>query len=403
MKILVANIGSTSFKYQLLDMETERILARGAVERIGEDESPVVLRTYPEGGDMRSWTQNFRVANHADAVRFCFQCLTTSPVACLSDISEISGIGFKAVHAGKVTGVQLVTNEILSAMEEMVDIAPAHNPPYIAAMRQIREQFPSIPLVAAFETGFHADIPEANRLYAVPYEWIDKYQIRRYGFHGASHRFVAGRMAEIFGRSDLRIISCHLGGSSSLCAIRDGKSVASSMGGSPQGGLPQNNRVGDFDPYLIPHLMKQTGKSCEEILEIMSKQGGLYGLGGVGSDIRDILVALDEGNPRAKTAIDVYVYDIRRYLGAYMVELGGIDALVFTGGIGENQPYIRAQVCRNLEAFGIKIDPRKNDSCRVESCISTPNSPTQIWVVTANEEIVVARQTRDLLTKIQKY
>ncbi len=390
MKILVANIGSTSFKYRLYDMTDETQLAKGRIERIGEAESPVEVEA-----NGQKFAEMLPVPNHAEAVRQCLKQLTSPEVGCLKSPSDVSAIGFKAVHGGRVTGVQIVTDEVLAAMEEMVDIAPAHNPPYIAAMRQLREQLPEVPLVAAFETGFHADIPEANRLYAVPDEWIEKYQIRRFGFHGASHRYISVRTAEILGRNDLRIISCHLGGSSSVCAIANGKSRASSMGGSPQGGLPQNNRVGDFDPYLLPHLMKQTGKSCEEILAILGKQGGLYGLsGGVGTDVRDLMAAVDAGNAKAKRAIDVYVYDIRRYLGAYLVELGGADVIVFTGGIGENQWRIRAQVCRNLGEFGIVLDDAKNQECRsTEMCISAENSRTKIYVIPTNEEIIVARQT----------
>lgn len=394
MKILVANIGSTSFKYRLYDMSDETQLAKGRIERIGDALSPVEVEV-----DGRKFSETLPVPNHGEAVRQCLKQLTSPEVGCLRDASEVSAIGFKAVHGGRVTGVQIINDEVLAAMEEMVDIAPAHNPPYIAAMKQLRELLPDVPLVAAFETGFHADIPEANRLYAVPDEWIEKYQIRRFGFHGASHRFISVRTVEIFGRNDLRIISCHLGGSSSICAIADGKSRASSMGGSPQGGLPQNNRVGDFDPYLLPHLMKRTGKSCEEILAILGKQGGLLGLsGGVSNDARDLMDAMDAGNPRAKRAIDVYVYDIRRYLGADLVELGGADVIVFTGGIGENQWRIREMICRNLQAFGIVLDPQKNQACRaVEACISAENSKVKIYVIPTNEEIIVARQTANAI------
>jgi len=394
MKILVANIGSTSFKYRLYDMTNEAQLAKGRIERIGEPLSPIEVEV---GG--KTFSEEFPVPDHGEAVRQCLRQLTSPEVGCLKDPAEVQGIGFKAVHGGRVTGVQIIDESVLAAMEEMVDIAPAHNPPYIAAMRQLRAQLPKVPLVAAFETGFHADIPEANRLYAVPDEWIDEFQIRRFGFHGASHRYISVRSAEIFGRKDLRIISCHLGGSSSICAIADGKSRATSMGGSPQGGLPQNNRVGDFDPYLLPHLMKRTGKSCEELLAILGKQGGLYGLsGGVGTDIRDILAAVNAGNEKAIRALDVYVFDIRRYLGAYLVELGGADLIVFTGGIGENQWSIREMICRDLSELGIVLDPEKNRECRAsEMCISAGESRVKICVIPTNEELIVARQTVEAL------
>ena len=396
MKVLVANIGSTSFKYRLYEMDGEIQLAKGRIDRIGEASSPVEVEV-----NGQKFTKELPVPNHGEAVRQCLQQLTSPEVGCLKDPSEVSAIGFKAVLGGRVTGVQIVTDEIIKAMEEVVDIAPAHNPPYIAAMKQLREILPEVPLVAAFETGFHADIPEANRTYAVPDEWIEKYNIRRLCFHGASHRYISVRTAQLLGRNDLRIISCHLGGSSSICAIKDGKSRASSMGGSPQGGLPQNNRVGDFDPYLLPYLMKKTGKSCEEILEILGKKAGLLGMsGGVGTDLRDILAAADAGNPKAKRAIDVLVFDIRRYLGAYLIELGGADVIVFTGGIGENQWRIREMVCRNLSEFGIILDPAKNEACRAEEMrISTDSSKVQVWVIPTNEEIIVARQTVAAITK----
>ncbi|MDO5113021.1 MAG: acetate/propionate family kinase [Planctomycetia bacterium] len=385
MKILVANIGSTSFKYRLFDMTDGQMLARGGMERIG----------------CASACGKVEIPDHGTAVERCLRDLTDPEKGCLGSLSEVSAIGFKAVHGGHITGVQGVTEEVLAAMEEVVAIAPAHNPPYIAAMRQLRKRFPEIPLVAAFETGFHADIPEANRLYAVPQEWITKYQIRRFGFHGASHRYISWRIAELCGRTEGRWISCHLGGSSSICAIRDGKSVATSMGGSPQGGLPQNNRVGDFDPYLLPHLMKRTGKTCEELLSILGSQGGLWGLSdGCSTDIRDLLAAAESGNAKAQLALDVYVFDIRRYLGSYLVELGGADGIIFTGGIGEHRPEIRQAVCRNLAELGIELDEAANADCHgTECCISVPESRVKVFVIPTNEEWVVACQTRSWLDK----
>ena len=298
----------------------------------------------------------------------------------------MSAIAFKAVHGGRISGVQRVTPEVLAAMEEMNDVAPAHNPPYIKAMRLLSEKLPEIPLVAAFETDFHRTIPDGNRYYAVPYEWAENGLVRRYGFHGASHRYIAARTAELLGPG-LRIISCHLGGSSSLCAIRDGQSVATSMGFSAQSGLPQNNRVGDFDPFALPVIMKHTGKSLDEVLAILANQSGLLGLSGVSGDLRDIDEAAAAGNARAKLALDVFAASVRHYLGAYLVELGGADVIVFTGGIGENRPAFRAAVCRNLEELGIVLDPEANAvgqgrgqsqrrataACRFGSCPPTKN------------------------------
>ncbi|MEE8451244.1 MAG: acetate/propionate family kinase [Thermoguttaceae bacterium] len=392
MKILVANLGSTSFKYRLLDMTDESQLARGGIERIGSPES----RCFVEVGDRRS-EQTVHVPDHAEAVRQCLAQLTDPQSGCLREASEVAAIGFKAVHGGSVTGVQRVTPEVLAAMEEMNPVAPAHNPPYIAAMRQLGEQLPEIPLVAAFETDFHRTIPDRNRYYAVPYEWADEALIRRWGFHGASHRYIATRTAELLGRDDLRIISCHLGGSSSLCAIQGGQSVATSMGFSAQSGLPQNNRVGDFDPFALPVIMGRTGKSLQEVLDTLASQSGLSGLGGVGGDIRDIMQAAEDGNARARLALDVYAGSVRHYLGAYLVELGGADVIVFTGGIGEHRAAFRTMVCRDLEQLGIVLDPSANEAAEDEAKISAQDSRVQIWVVPTNEEIIVARQAKQLM------
>jgi acetate kinase len=323
--------------------------------------------------------------------------LTDPERGCLSDASEVSAIAFKTVHGGHFSGVQRVTPEVLSAMEVVSEVAPAHNPPYIAAMRLLGEKLPQIPLVAAFETDFHQSIPECNKLYAVPYEWAEKGVIRRWGFHGASHRFIARRTAELLGRDDLRIISCHLGGSSSICAIRDGRSVATSMGMSPQSGLPQNNRVGDFDPFALPVVMQQTGKSLTEVLSILANQSGLLGVSGVSGDIRDIDAAAKAGNARARLAIDLYVASIRHYLGAYLVELGGADVIVFTGGIGENQAELRSSICQNLGQLGIELDATANRDARGEASIHATSSRAQIWVMPTNEELVVAGQAAELL------
>ena len=393
MKILVANLGSTSFKYRLFDMAAGEQLARGGIERIGLPESRCTIEI---GG--RKQEKTLRVPDHAEAVHQCLAQLTDPASGCLKEAAEVSAIAFKAVHGGRFSGVQRVTPEVLAAMEEMNDVAPAHNPPYIKAMRLLSEKLPEIPLVAAFETDFHRTIRDGNRYFAIPYEWAEKGLVRRYGFHGASHRYIAQRTAELLGPG-LRIISCHLGGSSSLCAIRDGRSVATSMGFSAQSGLPQNNRVGDFDPFALPMIMKHTGKSLAEVLSILASQGGLLGLSGVSGDLRDIDEAAAAGNARAKLAIDVYASAVRHYLGAYLVELGGADAIVFTGGIGENRPAFRATVCRNLEELGIVLDPEANQSAKGEARVSATNSRVQIWTIPTNEELIVARQAAQLLSE----
>ncbi|GIW93101.1 MAG: acetate kinase [Pirellulaceae bacterium] len=388
MMILVANLGSTSFKYRLFRMPEEEQLARGGVERIGAAES----RCFVEIGGTRH-ERVATVADHAAALEQCLAQLTDPQHGCLENAAQVAAVGFKAVHGGRVGGVQRVTPEVLAAMEEMNDVAPAHNPPYVRAMRLLAERFPQLPLVAAFETGFHDSIPEPLRLYGVPYEWAEKYQVRRWGFHGASHRYIAGRSAQILGRNDARVISCHLGGSSSLCAIRAGRSLTTSMGMSPQTGLSHNNRAGDFDPFALPHLMRKTGLGLEKLLEQLASTSGLLGVSGLSGDVRDLEQAAGQGHARARLALEMFVAEVRRYLGAMLVELGGADLVAFTGGIGENSATIRQQVCRNLEELGIELDPQRNSQARGECRISHDRSRVAVWVVPTNEELVVARQT----------
>lgn len=392
MKVLVANLGSTSFKYRLFDMSDESQLARGGVERIGEKQSPC----FAEIGD-RKQEQVTAVPDHAVAVKQCLAQLTDPDHGCLKSADEVSAIGFKAVHGGRISGVHKVSEDVLEAMSEMNDVAPAHNPPYINAMRTLSEKLPEIPLVAAFETGFHQSNRPALQQYGVPLEWAEKWHIKRWGFHGASHRYIATHMAKLLGRDDARIISCHLGGSSSLCAIRGDKSVMTSMGMSPQTGLLHNNRCGDFDPFALLTVMKRSGMSLEEVIEQLSSHSGLLGISGISGDVRDLEEAAAAGRMRAQLALDVFVADIRRYLGALMVELGGLDALVFTGGIGQNGKSIRAAVCENLSEFGIVLDDQKNQTAGENCAVQANESRASIWVIPTNEELVVARQTKQLL------
>lgn len=392
MKILVANLGSTSFKFRLFDMEDERVLARGGIERIGEASSPWRFHI---GENEISGTD--AVPDHAVAVRWTLERLTDAGSGCLRSADEVAAIGFKAVHGGRYSGVQRITADVLDAMEAMNAVAPAHNPPYIAAMRLLAERLPEIPLVAAFETGFHQTIPAAWSHYGIPRDWSERLGIRRYGFHGASHRYIAQRTAQLSARDDLRVISCHLGGSSSLCAIRGGRSVATTMGMSPQTGLLHNNRVGDFDPYAIPLIIDATGMSLEEVLHALATQGGLLGISGVSGDMRDLRTAAESGNQHARLALDVFVADVRRHLGSMLTALGGVDWLVFTGGIGEHGHDLRQAICADLGELGWNIDPQKNMAADGETRIDDGSSATQIWVIPTNEELVVARQTYQLL------
>ena len=394
MKILVANLGSTSFKYSLYDMDDERLLARGRVERIGEASSPCQISI----GDFKK-EENVSAPDHGVAVRECLRQLTDPETGVLKDSSEIAGVGFKAVFAKGYTGVQRVTDDLLAAMEEFNAVLPAHNPPYVRAMRMLKKSLPDIPLVAAFETGFHEEIPTRNRYYGVPFEWAQQYGVRRYGFHGASHRYIATRCREIFG-ADKRIVSCHLGGSSSVCAIANGKSRASSMGGSPQTGLLNNNRCGDFDPFWCSYLMKKLNVSLDELLQTLATKSGLLGLSGVSGDVRDIAARRDAGDERAKLALEVFVGDVRRYIGASLVELGGADLITFAGGIGEFRADVREMVLDGLDELGIVLDKEANSKIYgVESKISAPTSRIEIWVVPTNEEIIVGRQTKELLER----
>ena len=393
MKILVANLGSTSFKYRLFDMADERQLARGGVERIGSVEAS---RCFVEIDGQRQ-ERSARVPDHAAAVRQCLQQLTHPQTGCLRSAGEVAAIGFKAVHGGRISGTQRVTPEVLAAMEAMNQVAPAHNPPYIGAMRLLAEQLPEIPLVASFETGFHATVPDRWRYYPAPYEWADQLHVKRWGFHGASHRYIADRVAELLGREELRVISCHLGGSSSLCAIRGRQSVATSMGMSPQSGLPHNNRVGDFDPFALPVILQATGRTLDQVLDDLACRSGLLGLSGLSGDVRDLEQASHAGHARARLALDVFHTETRRHLGGLLVELGGADVIAFTGGIGENGARTRQAVCAGLDELGIVLDEAANAAARGECPIHAPHSRTQIWTLPTNEELVVARLAKQLL------
>ena len=369
MLVLVANLGSTSFKFKLLDMSSKNgeVVARGGYERIGQAGS--------------------QYKTHGDVIDEILRTLGKTPDA----------IGFKAVHGGPISGAVRVNDEVLATMEQFTDVAPAHNPPYIAAMKALRAKLPNVPQVAAFETAFHQTIPASRQVYAIPHEWTEKLGIRRYGFHGASHRYIATRVKELVPGAR-RVISCHLGGSCSICAIEDGKSVGNSFGMTAQSGVPHNNRVGDFDAFALQKLLK-SGLSLEEIFRRLSKEGGMLGLSGVSPDMRDVEKAAAEGNARAKLAIDAFVESVRHFVGSYLVALGGCDLLAFTGGIGENGVAIRKDICRNLNWAGIELDQEKNNTRGSETKISSDRSRTQIWIVPTNEELIVARQTVEVLNQ----
>jgi acetate kinase len=394
MRILVANLGSTSFKYRLFDMSDEREIARGGIDRIGGQKSRCVAKI----GD---WAEDVErhVADHGVAVGVCLNQLTDSQHGCIESPGDVSAIGFKAVHGGEKSGVFRVDDTLLAAMESMNSVAPAHNPPYIAAMRSLANQVGQIPLVAAFETDFHRTAPDRYREYAIPRSWADELNIRKWGFHGASHRYIATRCGELFGDSKPRVISCHLGGSSSVCGILAGRSMGASMGMSPQTGIPQNNRVGDFDPFALPAIIQHTGMNLEQVLQKLATESGLLGISGHSSDIRDIEQQAAGGDANCQLALDVFVAEVRRYIGHYLMVLGGADVIALTGGIGENGRELRGRICENLGDLGIRLDPEKNAQVRGEGALHASDSRVEIWTIPTNEELIVARQCVALLSQ----
>lgn len=376
MNVLVANIGSTSFKYRLFDSDAWTVKGIGTYERIGRP-----------GGDC---------PDYAAAIGRCIDAISGAGKP-LGSLSDLAAVGFKAVHAGPVSGAVRVDDRVLAAMEEFAFLAPAHNLPYIAAMRSFRSTLPDVPLVALFETAFFEGLGEAASTYAVPHEWKETFGIRRYGFHGASHRAASECAQELLGRTDLRHISCHLGGSSSLAAIRSGVAVDTSFGASPQSGIPQNNRTGDLDVFAALFVMKKLKLGVDEMATLLSTRSGLAGISGTSGDMRDLQDAAARGSGRARLAMDVFVRAVRHYLGAFLLELGGLDVLTFSGGIGENSPEIRAGVCERLEGFGIKLDNERNSAALGHARISADGSPVAAWIVPADEERIVARATAEVI------
>jgi acetate kinase len=376
MKVLIPNIGSTSFKYRVLDMPGERVLAQGRVERIGQP-----------GGDC---------PDYPSAIRKCIAAISGEGKA-LASLAEVGAVGFKVVHAGPRNESQLIDDAFLAAMEEFSFIAPAHNPAYIAAIQAFRKELPGVPLVAVIETGPYRQMEEAATTYAVPYEWRQEYGMRRYGFHGASHRSASERTQALLGRKDLRHVSCHLGGSSSLAAFRNGVAIDTSFGTSPQSGLPQNNRVGDIDVFAVLHMMKKLGLDPDQMAALLGSRSGLAGISGTSGDLRDLNQAAAAGEKRSQLALEVFTRAIRHYLGAFLLELGGVDAITFSGGIGENSAEIRAAVLKDLAGFGVELDEERNRTIQGEGPISTDASAVKALVVPANEEAIVARDTLDVV------
>jgi acetate kinase len=394
MKILIANVGSTSFKYKLFNMKDESILSEGKIEKIGYDQSLFrFLGNQEKAGECEKLT-------YTKAVEFAIDFLIDNDSGVLESLSDLSAIGFKTVHAKGIQECRILDDDAISAMEEYIFLAPAHNPPYINAIRIFAELVPTIPLVGLFEPAFHRNIPDYAFMYGIPYEWYEKHDIRKYGFHGASHRWVSQRAPELVGmqKDNVRIISCHLGGSSSICAIHNGESIDTSMGFSPQSGLLNAKRCGDLDPFIPLYIQKKEGLNHDQVADALNNSSGLFGISGVSGDMRDIVKSASEGNNRARLAMDTFCYGVKKYIGSYFVSLGGLDILAFTGGIGEHGNVIRAMICNGLECLGVDLDNTRNQASTTDDVISKPDSKVKVVVVSANEELVVAREVLKLLS-----
>lgn len=391
MKILVCNAGSTSLKFKLFEMPGDAVLASGKVERVGSRDAAIFHYANPQTG-REVKRDGLDIPTYAEGIRMFLDCLLDAEIGALLAIGQLERVGFKTVLAKGFLGIHELTNEVLDAMEAYLVVAPAHNGPYLEAIRQFRDIVPSARLIGAFETAFHTTIPLERRLYGLPYEWYEQYGIQRFGYHGASHSYVAETVAAQEGGTG-RLISCHLGGSGSLCAILNGESQDNSFGFSLQTGILHANRIGDTDAYVIPYLLSE-GLTMEEILHGMDKRGGLLGLSGLSNDMRDIEDAMDT-NPRAALAVQAYADGIVRYIGAYYALLGGLDHLVFTGGVGEHSPILRSAVCRRIPHLGVYLDEARNQNRPDRTSqwlLSTPDSPVKVQVIPANEELGVARK-----------
>ncbi len=396
MKLLVLNCGSSTLKYQLLEMPKGDVLAKGNVERIGE-EIGILKHKTADGKKVEITDEVF--ATHEDGLNRVFKLLLDGT---LKSLDEIKAVGHRVVHGGeKLTRTCLVDQSVIDEIENVYPLDPLHVPAHVLGLKVATKLLPGVPNVTVFDTSFHQTIPEYGYLYAIPYNYYTEDHIRRYGAHGTSHQFVANRMAEIMNRDikDLNIITCHLGSGSSITAVQGGKSVDTSMGLTPLEGLCMGTRCGDIDPAVLTYLGRTKGMNIEELDQLINKKSGLLGLSQISNDCRVLEDAVAEGNPAAKRAMDVFNYRIVKYIGAYSMVLGHVDAIVFTAGIGENSPYVRSEVCKKLGLLGVKIDETANDCHGKERKISTPDSKVEVWVIPTNEELAIAQQTYALVTK----
>lgn len=393
MKILSVNAGSSSLKFQMYEMPEEKVLISGTFERIGIEGGMYTIKLNGE-----KIKKEKDLADHSVAVQTLIDELLENKV--IESLDEIKGVGHRLVHGGEKYASSVVINDdVIKTVEELSDLAPLHNPANLIGVRTFIDKIPNALQVGCFDTAFHQTMEKREFLYAVPYEWYEKYGVRRYGFHGMSHNYIANRTAEILGNKNARIISCHIGNGGSLCAIKDGKSIDTSMGFTPNAGLMMGSRSGDIDATLIPFIMNKTNESLEEVINDLNKKSGYLGVSGISSDSRDIEAAANEGNERAKLAQDMYVEKIVNYIAEYYLELGGADAIVFTAGVGENSKTTRKAIIDRLAPLGIKLDEEANNVRGEEKLISTPDSTVKVYVIPTDEEVMIARDTYNFINK----
>lgn len=393
MNVLVINCGSSSLKYQLIETDSEKVLAKGLCERIGIDGS--MLTHQP--GDGEKIKKEVDMPNHTVAVKLVIEALTDKEHGVIKDLKEIDAVGHRMVHGGEeFAGSVVITEEVLAAVESCNDLAPLHNPANIIGVRSCQEIMPGVPMVGVFDTAFHQTMPKKAYLYGIPYEYYEKYKVRRYGFHGTSHDFVSKRTAEFLGkdRKDMKIIVCHLGNGASISAVKNGECVDTSMGLTPLEGLIMGTRSGDLDPAILEFICKKENISIEEMNTILNKKSGVLGLsGGISSDFRDLGQAAESGNEQAKVTLETYAYKVAKYIGSYVAAMNGVDAITFTAGVGENNISARAEICEYLGYLGIKIDNDKNNVRGEETVITTDDSKVKVLVIPTNEELAIARET----------
>lgn len=396
MKVLVINTGSSSLKYQLIDMKNEAVLAKGLCDRIGLEKA--YLKHAKNDGDAVVMEKD--MANHKVAIREVINALTDKEIGVIASMDEISAVGHRVVHGGeKFTDSVIIDDEVMEALRACIELAPLHNPPNIIGIEACQQLMPDTPMVAVFDTAFHQSMPKHAFLYALPYDMYEHYGVRKYGFHGTSHKYVSQRAAVMLGKplEQLKLISCHLGNGASVCAIDGGKSVETSMGFTPLAGLAMGTRSGTIDPAVIKFLMEKKSMSIKEIDDYLNKKSGVLGISGVSSDFRDLHTAAEEGNERAALAIDVFCYRVKKYIGEYAAVLGGLDAVIFTAGIGENNSIVRRKALTNMEYMGICIDWDKNALRGQEIDISTPDAKVRTLVIPTNEELAIAREAVKLI------